>query len=110
MDSILNPGSTPIQAGFLRGIFAGLLLGAAEGLREYVFEGFTVDQSVARGVMVAIPVWLGLLGYGASDQARANSGKSAPADVPVQIVSQEKNITPAVVAQGLSTPNATTQI
>lgn len=108
MNVILNPGTTPIMAGFLRGIIAGLLIGAGEALRGYVVEGYTVDQSVARGFMIAIPVWIGLTGYGVADQSRANAGVVAPADVPAQVVAADKKITPEVAASNLSGPNPTT--
>lgn len=102
---LLNPGNTPLSAGLLRGVIAGVLIGAAEGLRVYVFEGLLLEHALARALMFAIPVWLGLTGYGAADQVRATQGIAAPADVPVQIKAETSPVlTPEVAAKQMSKP------
>lgn len=101
MNVLLNPGNTPITAGLLRGVVAGVIIGCMAGLAAYA-QGMTTNMAVSAGFAAALPVWLGLTGYGVADQVRANQGISAPADVPSQVVAEDKKITPVAAAEALS--------
>lgn len=97
MSNPIDWGNTPITVSLVRGIIAAILVGATAGLISSL-TGNPNDQAIKEGIVAGIPTLLVLLGYGASDQNRANTGVAIAGDAPVQSVAHVKNESAKVVA------------
>lgn len=96
----MNPvdwGSTPFAVGLIRGIIAAALTGASAGLAASM-NGIPQETSIQIGLAAMIPPMLVLLGYGASDQSRANRGIANAGDVTIAAVAKATHQQAQVVA------------
>lgn len=82
----MNPidwGSTPMWVSLTRGVIAAILIGLVNALIVHGNAGVSWEAAITAGAIPGITALLVLLGYGASDQARANNNIVIPGDVPV---------------------------
>ena len=85
MSNPIDWGNTPMAVALVRGVIAAILTGALASVVALQQPGLDQNQAILMGVAAGIPSLLALLGYGASDQNRANNGVVIAADVPVQV-------------------------
>lgn len=82
MSNPIDWGGSPIAVSLVRGVIAAILVGASSYLVASM-GGTPDDVAFKIGMSSAIPSLLVLLGYGASDQNRANNNVVISGDVPV---------------------------
>ncbi len=80
MSNPIDWGNSPMAVSLVRGIIAAILVGASSYLISSM-GGTPDDMAIKVGASAAIPSLLVLLGFGASDQNRANNGTVIPGDV-----------------------------
>lgn len=81
MGNPIDWGESPIAVSLVRGVIAAVLVGASSYLVASM-GGSPDDVALKIGMSSAIPSLLVLLGYGASDQNRANNDIVIAGDVP----------------------------
>jgi hypothetical protein len=85
--NVVNPvdwGNTPLSNAAARGFIAALLISAGV-VAGKLLTGADMEEAVLTGITAGTPLLVGLLGFGAMDQNRANTGVVIAGDVPVFI-------------------------
>jgi hypothetical protein len=97
MGNPINWGGTPLENSAVRGIIAVVLFGILKSLFN-VQQGGTIEDAAVEGFIWAIPAFLAMLGFGFTDQDRANKGVVITSDVPAQLEAKIGTPTDTVLA------------
>jgi hypothetical protein len=60
-----------VVVSFLRWVAIGILVGAGSAVAD-LLSGESVERAILKGVGLAMPIWLGALGWGGFDSHRAS--------------------------------------